>query len=187
MAKRLHQSHHVNNLRLTNQMPKQCTKKQHLSQHLVEYLLKQITIGKKSRKHNQPHDDSLVIHIWLQHLLSQLSNKLVLVSLTHIVRICHLLYNSMSPLTQGCCVGLIFSGLSGLPESFICQKRRSISCETYLADRNRHSIPSRFLSALSLRHKIGWCTPNHRPHHLMLTPAVILYPSPTITVLVMDN
>ena len=83
------------------------------------------------------------------------------------VGICHLLYNSMSPLTQGCCVGLIFSGLSGLSESFICQKRRSNHVKhTYLADRNRHSIPSRFLSALSLRHKIGWCTPNHRPHRL---------------------
>ena len=46
----------------------------------MEYLLKQIAIGKKSRKHYQPHNDSLVIHIWLQHLLSQLSNKLVLVA-----------------------------------------------------------------------------------------------------------
>ena len=29
------------------------------------------------------------------------------------------------------------------------------------ADPRRHSLLSQFL-----RHKIGWCTPNHRPHHL---------------------
>jgi hypothetical protein len=57
---------------------------------------------------------------------------------------CHLLHKAV--------VSASFSpDLSGLSESFICQKRRSISCETYLADRNRHSIPSRSLSALSLR------------------------------------
>ena len=54
---------------------------------------------------------------------------------------CHLLHKAV--------VSASFSpDLSGLSESFICQKRRSISCETYLADRNRHSIPSQFLSAL---------------------------------------
>ena len=173
-------------------MPNQCTKKQHLSQHLVEYLLKQITIGKKSRKHNQPHDDSLVIHIWLQHLLSQLSNKLVLVSLTHIVRICHLLYNSMSPLTQGCCVGLIFSGsiwpfrVLYLPiKGGAYHVKRTLPIEigaSSRADPRRHSLLSQFL-----RHKIGGAPPTIDLIISMLTPAVILYPSPTITVLVMDN
>jgi hypothetical protein len=34
----------------------------------------------KRHNHNQPHDDSLVTHIWLQHHLSLLYNKSVLVS-----------------------------------------------------------------------------------------------------------
>ena len=62
-------------------MPRLCTNEQHLY-HPVEYFWKQTIIGNTPKRRNQPHDDSLVAHIWLQHHRSLLSNKSVLASHT---------------------------------------------------------------------------------------------------------
>ena len=84
MAKCLHQSHHVNNLRSTDQMPRQCMKEQRATSipAQCEILFEADNNWKQIQK-TQSITRRFFGHSWLQHHLSQQSNKKVLVSHTH--------------------------------------------------------------------------------------------------------
>jgi hypothetical protein len=110
-----------------------------------------------------------------------------------LVGICHLLYNSMSPLTKAVVSASFSPDYLAFPSPLFAKKGGAYHVKHTLpieigtpsqADPRRHSLLSQFLAT-----RLGGAPPTINLIISMLTPAVILYPSPTITVLVlvMDN